>query len=55
MKSNAQLWHEVQGEVPQPPKVQVDPSAAASSSQIVPTTFNIEVAFTQLMSTMGSL
>jgi hypothetical protein len=32
MKSNAQLRHEGQGEVPQPPPVQADPSAAASSS-----------------------
>jgi hypothetical protein len=45
MKSNAQLWHEGQGEVPQPPLVPVDTSATASSSQSVPPSFNIEVAF----------
>jgi hypothetical protein len=32
MKSNAQLRHEGQGEVPQSPPVRVDPSVAASSS-----------------------
>jgi len=55
MKSNAQLRHEGQGKVSQPPPVQVDPSATASSSQTVPPTFNIEAAFAQLMSAMGSL
>jgi hypothetical protein len=55
MESNAKLRHEGQGEVPQPPPVQVNPSAAASSSQIVPPTFNIEATFTQLMSAMRSL
>jgi len=55
MKSNAQLQHEGQGEVSQPPPIQVDTSAAASSSQTVPPTFNIEAAFAQLMSAMGSL
>jgi hypothetical protein len=53
MKSNAQLQHEAQGGVPQPPPV--PPPAAASSSQAVPPTFDIEVAFTQLMSSMGAL
>jgi hypothetical protein len=53
MKSNAQLRHKGQGEVPQPPLVQVDPTAAASSSQTVPRTFQIEDAFAQLMSTIG--
>jgi hypothetical protein len=55
MKSNAQLRHKGQGKVPKPPPVQVDPSVAASSSQTMPHTFNIEAAFAQLMSTMGSL
>jgi hypothetical protein len=55
MKSIAQLRHEGQGEVPQPPPIQVDPSAVASSSQTMPLTFNIEAAFAQLMSTMESL
>jgi hypothetical protein len=55
MKSNAQLRHESQGEFPQPPPVPVDPTAAASSSQTVPHTFQIKVAFTQLMSAIRSL
>jgi hypothetical protein len=55
MKSNAQLRHEGQVEVPQPHRIQVDLSAAASSSQNVPPSFNIEATFAQLMSTMGSL
>jgi hypothetical protein len=53
MKLNAQLWHEAQGGVSQPPPV--PPQAAASSSQDVPSTFDIEAAFTQLMSSMGAL
>jgi hypothetical protein len=54
MKSNAQLRHEAQGGVPQLPSV---PPAAesSSSSQVVPPTFDIEVAFSQLMSSMGAL
>jgi hypothetical protein len=55
MKSNAQLRYKGHGEVPQPPPVQVDTLAAASSSQFAPPTFNIEAAFAQLMSTMGAL
>jgi hypothetical protein len=55
MKSNAQLLHEGQGEVPQPLLVPVDTSAATSSSQLVPPSFNIEAAFAQLMSSMGAL
>jgi len=55
MKSNAQLRHKGPGEVPQPPPVQVDTSAAASSSQFVPPTFNIEAAFAQFMSAMRAL
>jgi hypothetical protein len=54
-KSIAQLRHEGQGEVPQPPPVRVDTSATASSSQSVPPTFNIEAAFPQFMSSMGAL
>jgi hypothetical protein len=53
MKSNAQLWHEAQGGVPQPPPVH--PPTAASSSQAMPPSFDMEVAFTQLMSSMGAL
>jgi hypothetical protein len=53
MKSNAQLWHKAQGDVPQPPPV--TPIAAASSSQVVPPSFDIEAAFTQLMSFMEAL
>jgi hypothetical protein len=53
MKSNAQLQHEAQGSVPQPPPV--PPPVAASSSQAMPPTFDIEAAFTQLMSSMGAL
>jgi hypothetical protein len=53
MKLNAQLRHEARGSVPQPPPV--PPPAAASSSQVVPPSFDIEDAFTQLMSSMGAL
>jgi hypothetical protein len=53
MKLNVQLWHEAQGGVPQPPLV--PPPAAASSSHAVLPTFDIEAAFTQLMSSMGAL
>jgi hypothetical protein len=53
MKSNAQLRHEAQGDVPQPPPV--TPIAAAPSSQVVPPSFDIEAGFTQLMSSMGAL
>jgi len=53
MKSNAQLWHEAQGGVPQPPPVH--PPTVASSSQAMPPSFDMEVAFTQLMSSMGAL
>jgi hypothetical protein len=53
MKSNAQLQHEAQGAVPQhPPDL---PTAAASSSQAMPPTFDIEAAFTQLTTSMGAL
>jgi hypothetical protein len=52
MKSNAQLQHEAQGGVPQPPPV--PPPVAASLSQAVPPSFNIEAGFTQLMSSMGA-
>jgi hypothetical protein len=53
MKSNVQLRHEAQGAIPQPP---LDLStAAASSSQVVPPTFDIEAAFAQLMSSMSTL
>jgi len=55
MKSNAQLRHEAQGDVPQPPSVPMAPSAIATSSQVVPHSFDIEAAFTQLMSSMGAL
>jgi hypothetical protein len=45
MKSNAQLRHEGQGDVPQPRPVPVTPSVAASS-QAMPLSFDIEAAFT---------
>jgi len=52
MKSNAQLRHEAQGVVPQLP---LDLStAAASSSQVVPPSFDIEAAFAQLMTSMSA-
>jgi hypothetical protein len=54
MKSNVQLWHKGQGDVPQPPPVPITPSTAASS-QVVPPSFDIEAAFTQLRSSMGAL
>jgi hypothetical protein len=53
MKSNAQLRHESQGDIPQP--LPVTPTTAASSSQTMPPSFDIEAAFTQLMSSMGAL
>jgi hypothetical protein len=53
MKSNAQLRHEAQGGVPQPPPV--PPLTAASSSQAVPPSFDMEAAFTQLLSSIGAL
>jgi len=53
MKSNAQLRHEAQGDVPHPPSV--PPLAAASSSHAVPPTFNIEAVFTPLMPSTGAL
>jgi hypothetical protein len=53
MKSNTQLRHEPQGAVPQlPPDL---PTAAASSSQAVPPSFDIEAAFAQLMTSMSAL
>jgi hypothetical protein len=48
MKSNAQLRHEAQGDVPQPPP-DLPTTAASSSSQVVPPSFDIEAAFAQLM------
>jgi hypothetical protein len=53
MKPNAQLRHEAQDSVPQPPSA--PPPAASSSSQVVPPIFDIEAAFSQLMSSMGAL
>jgi hypothetical protein len=53
MKSNAQLQHKAQGDVPQPPPV--TPIEAAPSSQAVTPSFDIEAMFTQLMSSMGAL
>jgi hypothetical protein len=55
MKSNVQLRHKGQGDVPQPPPILVTPSAVASSSQAVPPSFDIEAAFAQLMSSMAAL
>jgi hypothetical protein len=45
--------NEAQGGVPQP--LSAPPAAASSSSQAVPPTFDIEAAFSQLMSSMGDL
>jgi hypothetical protein len=47
------LWHEAQGGEPQPPPVP-NPTAA-SSSQAMPPTFDIEAAFAHLMSSMLAL
>jgi len=55
MKSNAQLRHEGHGDVPQPPLVPLDSSVAASSSQAMPFSFDIEAAFAKLISSMGAL
>jgi hypothetical protein len=52
MKSDAQLRHEAQGAVPQPPPDL--PTAAASSSQAVPPSFDIEATFAQLMTSMST-
>jgi hypothetical protein len=54
MKSNAQLWHEAQGAVPQPPP-DLPTAAASSSSQVVPPSIDIEAAFAQLMTSMSAL
>jgi hypothetical protein len=54
MKSNAQLQHEAQGAVPQPPP-DLPPTAASSSSQAVPPSFYIEATFAQLMTFMSAL
>lgn len=53
MKSNAQLRHEAQGTVPQPPPDL--PTVATSSSQAVLLTFDIETTFAQLMTSMSAL
>jgi hypothetical protein len=53
MKSNAQLRHEAQGAVPQPPPDL--PIAATSSSQVVPPSFDNEAAFAHLMTSMSAL
>jgi len=53
MKSNVQLLHEAQGPVPQPPPNL--PTTAASSSQVVPLSFDIEAAFAQLMTSMSAI
>jgi hypothetical protein len=44
MKSNAQLRHEAQGVVPQPPR-DLPTAATSSSSQAMPPSFDIEAAF----------
>jgi hypothetical protein len=54
MKSNAQLWNEVQGTAPQPPP-DLPTAAGSSSSQAVPPSFDIEAAFAQLMTSMSAL
>jgi hypothetical protein len=54
MKSNAQLRHEAQGVVPQPPP-DLPTATASSSSQVVPPSFDIEAAFAQLMTSMSAL
>lgn len=53
MNSNAKLRHEAQGAVPQPPPDL--PTAAASSSQAVPPSFDIEATVAQLMTSMLAL
>jgi hypothetical protein len=54
MKSNAQLWYETQGAIPQPPP-DLPTAAASSSSKVVPPSFDIEAAFGQLMASMSAL
>jgi hypothetical protein len=53
MKSNVQLRHEAQGDVPRPPPFTA--TAATSLSQVMPPSFNTEAAFTQLMYSTGAL
>jgi hypothetical protein len=52
MKSNAQLRHEAQGAIPQPPP-DLPTAVASSSSQAVPPS-DIEAAFAQLMTSMSA-
>jgi hypothetical protein len=47
MKSNAQLQHEGQGDVPQPPPVPITPSATASS-QAMPPSFELKLRLLSL-------
>jgi len=54
MKSNAQLRHEAQGVVPQPPP-DIPTVAASSSSQAAPPSSDIGAAFAQLMTSMTTL
>jgi hypothetical protein len=54
MKCNAQLQHEAQGTIPQPPP-DLPTVATSSSSQAVPPSFDIEAAFAQLMTSMSAL
>jgi hypothetical protein len=55
MKSNAQLWHEGQGEAPQPPPVQLELPTGASSSQTAPPPPSYKAGFAQVMSALSSI
>jgi len=55
MKSNAQLRHEGQGQTLQPPPIQVDLPAAASSSQSIPPFSPFDAAFAHILASLSSL
>jgi hypothetical protein len=55
MKSNAQFRFESQGEAPQPPPVQGDQHAAASSSQIAHLPPSYDASFAQMMDILSSI
>lgn len=55
MKSNAQLLHEIQGDAPRSPLVQVELPSAASSSQTAPIPLSYDAGYAQIMDALSSL
>jgi hypothetical protein len=55
MKSNAQLRHEGQDEVPQPPPIHVEMLTLASSSQTTPSPSQSDVVLAQILAFLESL